>query len=285
VLRQGRVAAQRMAGDVGRDELALLMIGELLPPSAETGRRPAGGRVALEIEDLVVEADGRRVIDHLSLAVTAGEIFGIAGVDGNGQAELVEVMARVRRPLSGRIRILGESAGNGRDGAMAVIPENRDLDGLVLDMPLWENLLLARPLLSRVGGPMGWLHAGRAVALCSEVLEQFRIRATGPGARAADLSGGNRQRLCVARALAGAPQILVAHNVTRGLDLAATAEVHRALNGFAASGGSVLLIASDLDELLSSCDRLAVISRGRLRQLGADEREPSKLGLLMAGAW
>jgi general nucleoside transport system ATP-binding protein len=285
VLRQGRVVAQRVAGDVDRDELALLMIGELLLPPAETGLRPAGGRVAFEVEDLVVETDGRRVIDRLSLAVTGAEIFGIAGVDGNGQAELVEVMAGVRRPLSGRIRILGERAGNGRDRAMAVIPENRDLDGLILDMPLWENLLLARPLLSQVSGRMGWLRASRALALCAGLLEQFHIRATGPRARAADLSGGNRQRLCVARALAGAPQILVAHNVTRGLDVAATAEVHRMLNGFAHSGGSVLLISSDLDELLSSCDRLAVISRGRLRQVSTQEREPSKLGLLMAGAW
>jgi ABC-type uncharacterized transport system ATPase subunit len=117
------------------------------------------------------------------------------------------------------------------------------------------------------------------------VLERFHIRAAGPQALAAELSGGNRQRLCVARALASRPRVLVAHNVTRGLDLAATAEVHRMLAEFAAGGGAVLLVSSDLDELTALCGRLAVISRGRLRAVGADERDPARLGLLMAGAW
>jgi simple sugar transport system ATP-binding protein len=117
------------------------------------------------------------------------------------------------------------------------------------------------------------------------VLARFRIQAAGPQALAAELSGGNRQRLCVARALESHPRVLVAHNVTRGLDLAATAEVHRMLAAFAAEGGAVLLISSDLDELIALCGRLCVISRGRLRAVGADERDPGRLGLLMAGAW
>jgi len=284
VLRQGRVAARRMAREVGRDELARLMIGELVP-APESRRTPtARGKAALEIEDLVVEVDGRRALDHLSLAVRSGEIAGIAGVDGNGQLELIEALAGVRRPASGCIRIVASADGAGYE-AMALVPENRDLDGLVLDMPLWENLLLARPLLLRFVGRMGWLRARRAVALCAELLARFQIRAAGPRARAAELSGGNRQRLCVARALASAPQMLVAHNVTRGLDVAAAAEVRRLITGFAASGGAVLLVSNDLDELLALCDRLAVISRGRLRPVDAAERDPARLGLLMAGAW
>ena len=233
----------------------------------------------LEIQNLAVERDGWRALDGVSLAVAAGEIVGIAGVDGNGQSELVEAIAGVRRPLAGLIRTSGGS------GAIALIPENRDLDGLVLDMPLWENLLLARPLLGRACGRFGWLSASRAFALCVELLERFHIRAAGPKALAAELSGGNRQRLCVARALESRPRVLVAHNVTRGLDLAATAEVHRMLAEFAAEGGAVLLISSDLDELVALCGRLCVLSRGRLRAVGADERDPARLGLLMAGAW
>ncbi len=158
------------------------------------------------------------------------------------------------------------------------------LDGLVLEMPLWENLLLARPLMARACGRFGWLSASRATALCAELLARFHIRAAGPQALAAELSGGNRQRLCVARALESRPRVLVAHNLTRGLDLAATAEVHRMLRAFAGEGGAVLLISSDLDELLALCGRLAVISRGRLRAVGAAERDPARLGLLMAGA-
>ncbi len=287
VLRRGRVAARLAAAEVTEAELARLMIGELASPAQVA--RPAGahGGVALALEGLAVEQDGRRVLDEVSLTVNAGEIVGIAGVDGNGQSELVEALAGMRRAAGGRIR-LGGPCGDAHaiDGAaLAVIPENRDLDGLILDMPLWENLMLAPALIKRTAGRTRWLSATRAAALCAALLERFRIRAASPFARAAELSGGNRQRLCVARALESRPRVLVAHNVTRGLDLRATAEVHQMLAEFAAAGGAVLLISSDLDELLARCARLAVISRGRLRMVGADERDPARLGLLMAGAW
>ncbi len=291
VLRQGHVVARRTASEVNEAELARLMIGELAPHNQAARASGARGRAALTLEGVVVEQDGRRVLDSVYLSVDAGEIVGIAGVDGNGQSELVETLAGVRRATEGRIRLgtaeTDETASDDATGAgaLAVIPENRDLDGLVLDMTLWENLLLARPLLKRAAGRIGWLSGARAAALCAALLARFRIRATGPQARAAELSGGNRQRLCVARALESKPRILVAHNLTRGLDFAATADVHRMLADFAAAGGAVLLISSDLDELLALCDRLAVISRGRVRAVGADERDPARLGLLMAGAW
>ncbi|MGH7880720.1 MAG: ABC transporter ATP-binding protein, partial [Candidatus Binataceae bacterium] len=115
-------------------------------------------------------------------------------------------------------------------------------------------------------------------------LQRFAIRASGPAAMAGSLSGGNRQRLMVARALACAPRVIVAHDVSRGLDLRATAEVHRRLRDFAAAGGAVLLLSSELDELLALCGRLCVISRGRLVELAANERTPERLGLLMSGA-
>jgi len=301
VLRRGRVVARPLRGEVTENELATLMIGELVLPSEGPRTAGAAGSVAregknsvetkhlLEIKNLVIERDGWRALDGVNLEVAAGEIVGIAGVDGNGQSELVEALAGVRRPMNGTIRVTAADA-HDRDrsdggGALAVIAENRDRDGLILEMPLWENLLLARPLLARACERFGWLSASRAAALCAEVLERFHIRAAGPQALAAELSGGNRQRLCVARALASRPRVLVAHNVTRGLDVAATAEVRRRLAAFAAEGGAVLLVSSDLDELTALCGRLAVISRGRLRAVGADERDPTRLGLLMAGAW
>jgi simple sugar transport system ATP-binding protein len=289
VLRRGRVVARRARGEVTEHDLAVLMIGDLAPPPERAATTRAVGAVALEVKDLVVERDRWRALDGVSLEIAAGEIVGIAGVDGNGQSELVEAMAGVRRPRSGSIRVGGTDAQSPEDrggfgGAIAVIPENRDLDGLVLEMPLWENLLLARPLLSRACGRFGWLSASRAAALCAELLGRFHIRAAGAQALAAELSGGNRQRLCVARALESRPRVLVAHNLTRGLDLAATAEVHRMLATFAGEGGAVALISSDLDELMALCGRLAVISRGRLRAVGPDERDPARLGMLMAGA-
>jgi general nucleoside transport system ATP-binding protein len=307
VLRRGRVVARPLRGEVTEDELAALMIGELALLSADprtagaAGARALEGQDSLEIKDsletknlleiknLVVERDGWRALDGVNLELAAGEIVGIAGVDGNGQSELVETLAGMRRPKSGTIRVAPALAHDGDVGdggsALAVVPENRDRDGLILEIPLWENLLLARPLLARACGRFGWLSASRAAALCAEVLERFHIRAAGAQALAAELSGGNRQRLCVARALASRPRVLVAHNVTRGLDVAATAEVRRMLAAFAAEGGSVLLVSSDLDELTALCGRLAVLSRGRLRAVGADERDPARLGLLMAGAW
>jgi ABC-type uncharacterized transport system ATPase subunit len=290
VLRRGRVVARALRGEVTEDELARLMIGELVPPSQDSPTAGAGGPVAfetsnlLEIKDLVVDRDGWRALDGVNLELAAGEIVGVAGVDGNGQSEFIEALAGLRRPMSGTIRTAGTIA-HDRDGALAVIAENRDRDGLILEMPLWENLLLARPLLARACRRFGWLDASRAAALCAEVLERFHIRAAGPQALAAELSGGNRQRLCVARALASRPCVLVAHNVTRGLDVAATVEMRRMLAAFAAEGGAVLLVSSDLDELAALCGRLAVLSRGRLRAVGANERDPAHLGLLMAGAW
>jgi simple sugar transport system ATP-binding protein len=237
----------------------------------------------LEIKDLVVDRGGWRALDSIDLAVSAGEIVGIAGVDGNGQNELVEAIAGVRVPTSGSIRTVANHVEPG-DSGIAVIPENRDLDGLVLEMPLWENLMLARPLAARACGRFGWFSTARGHRICADLLRRFRIRAPGPQTPAAALSGGNRQRLCVARALESRPRILVAHNVTRGLDLTATAEVHRMLTAFAAAGGAVLLLSSDLDELNALCSRLAVMSRGRLRMVGPDERDPARLGLLMSGA-
>ncbi|HYB92339.1 MAG TPA: ATP-binding cassette domain-containing protein [Candidatus Binataceae bacterium] len=282
VLRHGRVAATTIPAETSETALARVMIGELArePEASETPARP--GEALLTIRELSLERGGRRVLDRVSLRLHAGEIAGIAGVDGNGQTDLVEILAGVREPTEGRIRLL-DGAGAPKS-ALAVIPENRDLDGLVLDMQLWENLLLARALRKRVTR-RGWLDRGRALELCRELLARFRIRAPGPQTAAGALSGGNRQRLEVARALGGNPRVIVAHNICRGLDLAASAEVHRTLLGFAASGGAVLLVSSDLDELLRLCRRLFVISGGRLRETAVQERDPERLGLLMAGEW
>ncbi|HLK86515.1 MAG TPA: ATP-binding cassette domain-containing protein [Candidatus Binataceae bacterium] len=285
VLRRGRVVASRASGELTESELARLMIGELASAAMESRSPSTGARGAVfEINKLVVDRGRWRALDGVDLAVAAGEIVGIAGIEGNGQSELVEAIAGVRAPASGSIRAAAADADQPGRGTIGVIAENRDLDGLVLEMPLWENLLLAPALAARACGHCGWLSAGRARALCADLLHRFRIRAPGPQIPAAALSGGNRQRLCVARALESRPRVLVAHNVTRGLDLAATAEVRRMLTAFAAAGGAVILLSSDLDELNALCSRLAVLSRGRLRMVAPGERDPARLGLLMSGA-
>ena len=282
VMRNARVVTTRESSGASVEELARLMVGEL---AADTGE-PRDGRVtgdtALAISGLTLDRDGRRILDGISFTLVRGEIGGIAGVDGNGQTELVEILAGARQATSGQVTIVG--ARPDETSAMAVIPQNRDLDGLILAMQLWENILLSRPIRKRFVRH-GWLNRNGALDLCRELLARFRIRAGGPEVTAASLSGGNRQRLEVARALAGEPRVLIAHDVCRGLDLAATAEVHRTLLSFAAAGGAVMLLSSDLDELLKLSNRLAVLSRGRLREVAPEERNPEQLGMLIAGAW
>ncbi|HSR58157.1 MAG TPA: ATP-binding cassette domain-containing protein, partial [Candidatus Binataceae bacterium] len=278
VLRDGRVVTETVPVATSESELARMMIGELASPHEPELTPIAEATMLLEIENLTYQTDGARVLDGISMQLHAGEIAGVAGVDGNGQVELVEVLAGVRGASSGSFRAMPDAS------AMAVIPQNRDLDGLILDMALWENLLLAAPVRARVSR-RGWLDIAAARELCRELLTGFRIRADGTEAPAASLSGGNRQRLEVARALAQNPRVIVAHNICRGLDLAATAEVHRTLASFAADGGTVLLISSDLDELLAISTRLFVMSRGRIRETRPDERSPQALGLLIAGRW
>jgi len=275
VLRRGRVVARTTPAETSEEQLAGLMIGEIvIQPDAAAARSHTGAPV-LQIENLALaDHTGRRILDGLSFRVSAGEIAGIAGVDGNGQTELVELLAGVRKPSDGKVT---------SRGAMSVIPQNRDLDGLILDMRLWENLILARPLREQVT-LHGWLNASRAIGLCRELIERFRIRAPGPDTLASALSGGNRQRLEVARAISSQPRVIVAHNICRGLDLVATAEVHRRILDFAAGGGAVLLISSDLDELLAICGRLLIISGGKIRETNPGDRDPQRLGLLMAGA-
>ncbi|HEY9157328.1 ABC transporter ATP-binding protein [Candidatus Binatus sp.] len=278
VLRRGRVVARTTPAQTSEAKLAGLMIGEIVAQPAASATPPHPGEPVLQIEDLTLDDHaGRRILDRLSFRVAAGEIVGIAGVDGNGQTELVEVLAGVRRPSGGKVTLH-----DGSPGAMAVIPQNRDLDGLILDMRLWENLILARPLREQVTSH-GWLNVSHAVDLCRELIDRFRIRAPGPETIAGALSGGNRQRLEVARAIASRPRVIVAHNICRGLDLAATAEVHRTILDFAAGRGAVILISSDLDELLAICGRLLIISRGKIRETSPGERDPERLGLLMAG--
>lgn len=288
VLRHGRVVAEQLAANTDEAALARLMIGELAVP-APTAAVPLAhlddrATPTLTVDQVTLDCDGRRALERLDFTLARGEIVGLAGVDGNGQRELVELLAGLRAPTSGRVRAMPG------DGAIAVIPQDRDLDGLILDMSLWENLMLARPVRDRFTR-RGWLRRSGAIAFCGEVLERFRVRSSSPASPAASLSGGNRQRLAVARALAGAPRVLVAHDVGRGLDLRAMADVHRRLREFAAAGGAVLLLSSDLDELLTLSTRLLVICRGRIRAVAAGDSDGARdglfaerIGLLMSGA-
>jgi simple sugar transport system ATP-binding protein len=281
VLRHGRVAAERDTALTSEAELAQLMMGDALPRSTTISCLNPGALV-VELHRVTLKSRDRLTLDEISLTLRAGSIVGVAGVDGNGQDELVEVMAGVRAPTSGSVRLsdLDRDAGD----VLTVIPQNRDVDGLILDLPLWENLLLSRHLRRQVRARYGWIRRSRATQLCQELIQGFSIRGRGPNSLAGSLSGGNRQRFIVARALAAAPSAIVAHDICRGLDLNAAAELRARLRDYAARGGAVLLISSDLEELLALCHRLYVINRGRLTEVQADQHDLVEIGLLMSGA-
>ena len=284
VLRHGRMVAERHAAVTHEAELSRLMMGvDPVPPFPASSPGENGVAPAVELRNILLRSGDRLVLNEISLELTAGSIVGIAGIDGNGQDELVEVITGLRAPTAGSI-VVHQLDGNVAD-ALAMIPQNRDIDGLILDLSLWENLLLSRGVRKRLATWRGWILRSQATRLCDQLIRRFRVRGSGPNVRARSLSGGNRQRFMVARALAITPTAIIAHDICRGLDLGAAAELRARLHDFAAQGGAVLLISGDLDELLALCHRLYVINKGRLTEVHSEHRNLAEIGLLMSGAW
>jgi general nucleoside transport system ATP-binding protein len=281
VLRRGRVVAERTAALTSEAELAQLMMGSAATPPSIPISSAKPGNPVVEVHRVTLKSRERLILDDISLKLRAGSIVGIAGVDGNGQDELVEVLGGVRAPTSGSVRLRNRK--HDASDVLAVIPQNRDVDGLILDLSLWENLLLSGSLRRRLGARYGLIWRSRAAQLCRELVHNFKVRGGGPNAPAGSLSGGNRQRFVVARALAAAPAAIVAHDICRGLDLSAAAELRGRLRDYSAHGGAVLLISSDLEELLALCHTLYVIYRGRLTEVQAEQCDLLEIGLLMSG--
>lgn len=248
---------------------------------------PAAGGSVLELSEVrVTAADGRPLLDGLSLHVGRGEILGVAGVEGNGQAALVDLLSNLIRPESGIVRVEGRPVSVGRGEEMlgagvAVIPADRHDSGCVLDMSVAENLVLGRlETVTRRGVIRRRLMAAQA----EELVEQFSIATGGVGAPMRSLSGGNQQRLVLARELSRSPRVLVAGQPTHGLDVGAIEYMWDRVREVAAAGTAVLLVSTELDEILALSHRIAVIHRGRIAgEMCRDEVELERLGLLMGG--
>jgi ABC-type uncharacterized transport system ATPase subunit len=270
VLRAGRtVASQPLAGlDAG--ELGRLMVGDALPPAGSPPQTEPGP-LALELRG--VRGGGLAGID---LMLHAGELVALAGIDGNGQGPLEELLAGVRALEAGELRVAR--------GPIAVIAGDRHRNGLVLDLSVEENLVL--PEAARGGEPpvfrAGIVRKDALHQAASQAIERFEIKAS-PRDPARALSGGNQQKVSVARALRARPGVLVAVNPTRGLDVAATAAVREELRREARAGTAVLLISTELDEVLELGQRIEVLFRGQLLPIAAADHTREAIGRAMLG--
>jgi simple sugar transport system ATP-binding protein len=288
VLRRGRVVGTVPSVETTKGQLAEMMVGR---PVLLQVTRPeiTPGEVRLAVEELVVRgAHGRPVVRDITLSVRRGEIYGIAGVQGNGQTELVEAIVGLRPIASGTVRVDGNDVTRVgtrrvRLAGLAHIPEDRHHRGLALPMQVRENLVLGhhrRGLFTN--GPL--LDLAEIEAFARERIRDYDIRSPATTTPALALSGGNQQKVIVAREFAFAPGVLLAAHPTRGLDVGATEFVWRQLMGAMAQGMAVLLVSADLDEILSLSDRIGVMYRGELvAELFPGEATPQELGLYMTG--
>jgi ABC-type uncharacterized transport system ATPase subunit len=296
VLRGGRLVADFPAAGTDKAALAQAMVGREVAPVARRERRPPGAPVCT-LQAVTVRGSGTRPLLHdVNLTLHAGEVVAVAGVAGNGQHALAELLHGLRAPDAGTVQLQGRTlpprAAAWVRAGVARIPEDRHAAGLVGDLPLWENAVLehaGEPPFARAG----WLRRGPAQAHARALVERFDVRGTqgrGLATPARQLSGGNMQKLILGRALlgcpgaAGVPPLIVADQPTWGLDVGAVAYVHQQLLDAVAQGAALLLISEDLDEVFALADRIAVMHHGRLGNARpvADWTLPA-IGLAMAG--
>jgi ABC-type uncharacterized transport system ATPase subunit len=287
VLRRGKTIETVPREGATEEGLAKLMVGREVLLRVE--KKPAEPQAPLlRVEDLHVRDErGLETCRGLSLEVHAGEIVGIAGVDGNGQSELIDAITGLRRPESGRILVADKDLtwGSSReclDSGIGHIPEDRQARGLVLDFTLAENLALHDYRLEP-DSKHGWLFPRRMTARARQLLKEFDVRGGGPQTLASALSGGNQQKVVVAREVARNPQVLIAAQPTRGLDVGAIEFVHRRLVEERDEGRAILLISFELDEILSLSDRILVIYEGRIVSEFPPDASEEEIGIAMVG--
>jgi general nucleoside transport system ATP-binding protein len=298
VLRRGQLVATRETSSCSTEELANLMIGEPLPhPSLQQATSgPLGsmnrqsGSSLLALENVWVQTDsGRTMLRNVSFQVNQGEVVGIAGVDGNGQSELVALLIGLRAPAQGTMRlrdqrITAPTPARLRAAGVSLIPQDRRQEGLALTLAIEENLLLSTHLLDTL--TPGFLLPPRLVRhFATEQIARFSIRTPFPTQLVSALSGGNQQRVVVARELAFDPQLIVAANPSRGLDVGATRYVHQVLLERCQRGAGVVLISTDLDEVLALSNRIYTLYQGQLLGPVEPAAGRAQLGRMMTGAW
>jgi simple sugar transport system ATP-binding protein len=287
VLRRGKRIDTVDREDATEEGLARMMVGRDVLLRVDKAA-PTVAEPLLTVDDLhVIDERGLEAIRGVSFEVRSGEIVGLAGVDGNGQSELIDAISGLRRVSSGSVTIggrdvTGASPSSILDLGLGHIPEDRQLRGLVLEFSLAENLALHdfdKPPASR----LGWLFPRQLIDRARDLLEQYDVRGGGPQTRASALSGGNQQKVVLAREIGRGPSVLIAAQPTRGLDVGAIEFVHRQLVEARDNGKAVLLVSLELDEILSLSDRILVVYEGQIvAEHGTDVGE-EQLGIEMTG--
>ena len=288
VLRQGRTVGTVKPDEVTAHDLAEMMIGSELP-TPDAGASTVTDEASLVISGLTVNDDERPVVNDVSLSVHRGEIVGIAGVEGNGQAELVNAIIGTQAPEAGTITMLGrdvthQSVRQRREMGLGYVPQDRHRDGLLLGAALWENTALGhqtRAPYSR--GP--WLNRSGMRDRADRIKADFDVRTPNIDVAAHALSGGNQQKLILGREMVPGPAVLIANHPTRGIDVGAQAAVWDDIREARAQGLATLLVSADLDELIGLSDTIVVMLRGRMvARLDPNEVTPRDLGAHMTGA-
>lgn len=288
IIRRGKVTGTVKTKETNIDELAELMVGRKVNLVVEKAEAKAAGEV-LNVENLVVKDHrGVEAVKGVSLAVKAGEIVGIAGVDGNGQTELIEAITGLRKSESGKITlegkdIFGKSPRQITDSGLSHIPEDRHKRGLILGYSLFENSVLGtyhqKPFSNGIV-----MNYGEIRRHCQKLIEEFDVRTPNDEVKASALSGGNQQKLIAAREIAKDPDLIIASQPTRGIDVGAIEYIHKRLVAERDKGKAVLLVSLELDEIMALSDRIAVMYDGRIVDiLDRKDADEKKLGVLMAG--
>jgi simple sugar transport system ATP-binding protein len=290
VLRRGKYIDTVNVADADEEELAEKMVGRSVTFRIEKEKAKPGG-IVLKIEDLtVIGSKGIPAVSNLSLEVRAGEVVGIAGVDGNGQSELVAAISGLTPVKTGRILlkdrdISRESIRRRNESGMGLVPEDRHKHGLVLEFRLDENLVLKSFRKRPYSNNFGFLNFPVIVKHADDLVLQFDIRAgNGAATKAGSMSGGNQQKVVIAREIDLSPELLIVSQPTRGLDVGAIEYIHRRIIDERDKGRAVLLVSFELDEILGLCDRIAAVSKGQIvGVLPVEEADERRIGAMMGG--
>ncbi len=288
VMRDGRTVGHKMTSETSAADLARMIVGrDVLLRVEKTDASPAAAVV--EVRGLSVNGRHGLAVDDVSFTVRAGEIVGIAGIEGNGQTELVEALAGLRRTQKGTVSFEGtditnQSARQLKELGIAHIPEDRHKRGLLLNSDLAENVILGvhyRPPIAAASGLMNGDAIGKRV---NEIIERFDVRPPNPELNAKALSGGNQQKLIIGREFELNPKLLLVSQPTRGVDIGAIEFIHRKLIELRDAGSAILLVSAELEEVTSLADRLLVIRDGRIvGEVDPKTTSKEEIGLLMTG--